>query len=268
MTKPRVPPFSVHFHLGEGTEIINTSDGEWSDRNLNYDSDCLTVWNKNPEFLRDERFMTAYREGMNSDHKFTRVAGADGDAHIEWRVHVACWAAWHARQLPGDFVECGVNTGILSLAVCRYIDFNSTAKSFYLFDTFCGIPDDQISSEERAMGRDEENAEFYEECYELAAGNFAAYPRARLVRGRIPDSLPSVEIDKVCYLSLDLNIAAPELAAIEYFWDRLVPGAPVLLDDYGWLAYKTQKEAMDDFAARRGVEILNLPTGQGLLIKP
>ncbi|UCD75410.1 MAG: class I SAM-dependent methyltransferase [Phycisphaerales bacterium] len=268
MTKQRIPPFTVHFHLPDGAEILNTSDGEWSDRTVNYDADCLTVWNKNTEFLRDPRFVAAYESGMSSGHKLGRAAGSDVGVDIQWRVHVACWAGWHARQLEGDFVECGVNTGIFSLAICNYIDLNATGKTFYLFDTFCGIPSEQIAPEERALGREEESAEFYEECYELAKRNFARFPRAKLIRGRVPDSLNEVTIEKVCYLSIDMNIAAPELAALEHFWDGLVPGAIVLLDDYGWLAYANQKRALDSFAARRGVEILTLPTGQGLLLKP
>ena len=31
-----------------------------------------------------------------------------------------------------------------------------------------------------------------------------------------------------------MNCAAPELAAAEFFWDRLTTGAVVVLDDYGW----------------------------------
>lgn len=65
-----------------------------------------------------------------------------------------------------------------------------------------------------------------------------------------------------------MNIAAPEIAALEFFWDKLTPGAPVILDDYGWAHYRPQKEAMDDFATRKGVQILTLPAGQGLLLKP
>lgn len=212
--------------------------------------------------------MTAYRAGMNSGHHIGRPPGSQEDIHIEWRTHICCWAAWHAKQLPGDFVECGVNTGIYSLAVCNYIDFNATDKSFYLFDTFAGIPEEQISEEERLSGREQENLVLYEECYELAKQNFSLYPKARLVRGKVPDTLTSVPIDRVCYLSLDMNIVIPELAAIEYFWDKLVPGAPVILDDYGWLNYSKQKKAMDAFAAGKGVKIASLPTGQGLLLKP
>ena len=122
--------------------------------------------------------------------------------------------------------------------------------------------------EERERGRLKENEMFYDDCYELAKKNFSPFPKATLVRGKVPDTLNSVSIDKVCYLMLDMNIAVPELAALTHFWDRIVPGGLVLFDDYGWMAYQKQKEVLDAFAAERGVKILNLPTGQGLLIKP
>jgi O-methyltransferase len=236
--------------------------------NPSYLADWLAVWYKNVDFLKDPRFVAAYRHGMASGHHIGRQLGSDDDIHIEWRVHVLLWAASCAAKLEGDFVECGVNTGIFSLAVCEYLDFNRTGKSFYLFDTFCGIPPEQVAEEERKLGRMAENQEMYSECFDIARRNFAPYPNAHLVRGKVPDTLRSVAIRKVCYLSIDMNIVAPEIAAIEFFWDRLSPGAPVILDDYGWSNYRLQKEAMDRFAESKGVAILNLPTGQGLLLKP
>lgn len=65
-----------------------------------------------------------------------------------------------------------------------------------------------------------------------------------------------------------MNIAEPERAAIEHFWPKLVSGAPVLLDDYGMVNHEPQKEAMDEFASKKGVKIFTVPTGQGLLMKP
>jgi O-methyltransferase len=231
-----------------------------------YDADFLRTWNKNVDFLTDPRFMSAYRRGMDSGHAIGRPLGSHEDIHIEWRIHVCCWAAAHACRLSGDFVECGTNTGIMSLAVCEYVDFNRTGKNFYLFDTFSGIPLDQISERERLLGRVNEN-EMYPDCWDIARANFAPFPKAKLIRGRVPDTLSSVQIDQVCYLCIDMNIAKPELAAMEHFWDRLTLGAIVIFDDYGWLAYREQKEALDRFAQMRGVEILTVPTGQGLLIK-
>lgn len=233
--------------------------------NPTYDADCLRVWNKSADFLRDPKFMESYMAGMNSDHQLGRQTGYPVDINIEWRIVVCCWAAWHAKHLAGDFVECGTNTGIMSLSICNYIDFNKTGKKIYLFDTYKGIPVEQASPEE-THAKDQNGA--YRECFDIAKKNFSIYPNAILVRGKVPETLPSVSIDKVCYLMLDMNITYPERAALEYFWDKLVPGAVVLFDDYGWLGYDAQKRAHDAFAESKGVKILNLPTGQGMLIKP
>ena len=65
----------------------------------------------------------------------------------------------------------------------------------------------------------------------------------------------------------DMNCVQPEIAAAEYFWERLVPGAVMLLDDYGHAGHELQKEAFDRFSKHHGVPLLVLPTGQGLIIK-
>jgi hypothetical protein len=232
-----------------------------------YNHDGMKLYGKNTSFLDDRQFINAYRTGMNSGHHIGRPKGTQTDIHIEWRVHIACWAAKHATRLPGDFVECGVNTGLVSLAICEFTNFNSTGKSFLLFDTFNGIPEDQMSETEKPK-RMEENINYYSECFDLALRNFASFPRAKLIRGKVPDTLTEVPIGRVSYLHLDMNIAAPEVAAIEFFWDKLVTGAVVLLDDYGWLHYEEQYKAMNQFAEDHNVGIATLPTGQGLLIKP
>lgn len=41
----------------------------------------------------------------------------------------------------------------------------------------------------------------------------------------------------------------------------------MILDDYGWKTHINQKHAWDAFAAKRGVQVLSLPKGQGILIK-
>ena len=233
-------------------------------KNIGYNSDGLITSGKNLDFLKKPRFTKAYSRGMNSGHA---IGGRMGhDLHIEWRVAVACWAAQHGTHLKGDFVECGVNTGILSLAICDYLNFNSIEKIFYLFDTFSGIPESQMSSIEKP-DRLQSNLK-YPDCYEQTKLNFSQFPKARLVRGIVPNSFSEVEIDHVAYLSIDMNITFPERKAIEFFWPKLSSGAMVILDDYGWEGYEDQKQSMDEFALSVGVEILSLPTGQGLVIKP
>jgi O-methyltransferase len=83
----------------------------------------------------------------------------------------------------------------------------------------------------------------------------------------VPDSLANAAPNKIAFLHLDLNNADAEVGALEVLFDRMVPGAIMVLDDYGWLAYEAQKIAEDDWLGKRGYRVLELPTGQGLLIK-
>ncbi len=229
-----------------------------------YNSDGLVTYGKNTSFLREPKFLASYHRGIHSGHN---IGNGVQDIHIEWRVYVACWAAANALKLPGDFVECGVNTGIMSLAICNYLDFNQTGRRFFLFDTFAGIPIDQMNDREK-LQRGKKSNHLYFDCFETAKANFAPYRNATLIRGTVPETLNQVTIDQVCYLSIDMNIAYPELEALRHFWPRLVPGAIVLFDDYGFHGHENQKEGVDEFADQVGCEVLTMPTGQGLLIKP
>ena len=210
----------------------------------------------NADFMKDPRFARSYLLGKKT--------GSWGNYDIHWRAHVACWAADKASRLEGDFVECGVNRGGLSRTVIEFVDFRNLPKKLYLLDTFCGLSEKYISEKERTYGR---KAGGYEECYESVKETFKEF-NVEIIRGTIPDTLPQVKDIKVSYLSIDMNCAVPEIAAAEYFWDKLVSGAVIVLDDYGWVCHIEQKLAFDEFASRKNVQVLVLPTGQGLIFKP
>ena len=78
----------------------------------------------------------------------------------------------------------------------------------------------------------------------------------------------SVTSEKVAYLHLDMNCTAPEIAALEYFWPKIAPFGIVVMDDYGWPRHHQQKIGYDRFVRERGLQLLQLPTGQAILIKP
>jgi O-methyltransferase len=255
-------PRAIALRFDRG-EIVFPAGGAPVLEELSYHGSGLRAFGKNPAFLADPRFQRAHARGWAGGGRKTR--------HIDdnrWIMHVALWAAAQAVRLPGDFVECGVDTGMMSVAICDWLDFNRTGKEFWLFDTFAGIPEAQMSAEERGGIAAWHNRHAYEECFAAATANFAPWPRCRLVRGEVPASLAAFPPDRgVAYLSIDMNIVAPEVAALAFFWERLVPGAVVLLDDYAWATHRAQQVALDAFAAAQGATILSLPTGQGLLIR-
>lgn len=214
------------------------------------------------KFMQDPLFMRAYDAGKKTDALRTHP----GDIH--WRAYVACWAANRARNLDGEFVECGVSLGLLSRAVVEYIDFKNIDKKFYLFDTFNGIPNECLTEKEKEKGIDN-NLFGYDDCYEAVKKTFSEFPNVIAVRGKVPESLSRFDIKRVAYLSIDMNNAASEIAAAEYFWERLVPGAVIVLDDYAYSEqFALQHKAFDEFCRSKGVSVLALPTGQGLIFKP
>lgn len=243
----------VKFPLADGRTLVQGP--------LAYNQDGLATQH-NADFMRDPRFLEAYRVGMENGRPGTQV---------EWRTHVALWCATQAIALEGDFVECGVHTGILSGAVMTWLDYAKHApRKFYLFDTWAGIPPEQVSEDEKRFGVLEMNRKYQngDALHADVVKKFARWPNAVVVRGRVPDSLGAMEASaKVAYASIDMNVAAAEMAAADFLWPRLVPGAPLLIDDYGWAAHANQKKAWDAWAQRTGVMILALPTGQGLVVK-
>jgi len=228
-----------------------------------YNGDGLTSYH-NHDFIREPAFAAAYARG---------IAASGVDYYFHWRVHVGLWAAQCAARLPGDFVECGVNYGFLSSAIMQRLDWNSLNKTFYLLDSFRGVDERLLTEGERDDGaldrnRAHLNSGFYVTGAERARLNFAEWQRVSIIEGMIPGTLGQVGAEKIAFLHLDLNAAEPEVAAAEYFWDRLVPGAMVLLDDYAYFGYRHQKAALDRFAQDRKVPIVSLPTGQGLFVVP
>jgi predicted O-methyltransferase YrrM len=89
----------------------------------------------------------------------------------------------------------------------------------------------------------------------------------KIIEGAVPETLAQVNARRIAYLHLDMNNPKPETAALRYFWDKLTPGAVILLDDYAFAGYEAQKTALDAVARELGRPIASLPTGQGLLLR-
>lgn len=227
---------------------------------LTYNTDGLATMHS-ADFRNEPKFAAAYALGAASGHGFGR------DLHIEWRVFINCWAAEHALGIPGDFVECGTDTGIIARAVTSFTSFENVDKRYYLLDTFAGFPEGQLTDAERARGLGDQH-ETYADTYKNVVDYFKTYSNVTIIRGKVPDTLGQCKAERISYLSIDMNAVVPEIAAATAFWDRLSPGAFVVLDDYGWTFHEEQRLAFDAFAKERGTRVLALPTGQGLLVKP
>lgn len=248
--------FIIHFLLPRNHGSIY-----WGDRLLTLD--------KTAGFLEDPLFAAAMRE-IHGSHTYDAYDSPQG---IGWRIHTLCWAGRRALALPlGDFVECGVFKGDMAWCVSRFCDLEASDRRFFLYDSFQGF--DPRLSGETEIPKTPDYFDFANRYYQRAGireyveSRFDDNPRVEVFAGILPDAFDvAPPPDAIAYLHIDLNSPTAELACMERLFDKVVPGGSIVLDDYGWKVFRKQKEVADEFFAGRGQQILELPTGQGLVVK-
>ena len=209
--------------------------------------DDMLVWFRNAGFLQQEDFIRAVGSYGTDQTLRARI----------WRIYTLCWAAKSCLGLPGDFMDVGCYDGRTVEIMERYCDFRQekTGKTWFLYDLFENPPD-----EARKSGHGPE-------LFDRVSATFAPFGNFRVIKGAVPESFSQGLPDKVAFAQLDLNVAAPELAALEIIFDRLTPGGMIVFDDFGFQRYRDSHEAEMAFFRARGEVIFESPTGQGIYIK-
>ena len=91
-----------------------------------------------------------------------------------------------------------MNAGFISSAIMQRLDWRRIDKRFYLIDTFDGPDVSQFSPEEgqhvrRAIAEQALAAGAYVNSVDAVRSNFAEWPNAVVVQGRIPDVLTTLD---------------------------------------------------------------------------
>lgn len=89
-------------------------------------SDNFITWGRNNSMFEDRAFTDAWERNIESP----------SDRAIVWRRYVLATSAFHAVQLPGDFVECGAYTGVGVKTVVDYLGGVRFPKPFWAYDAF------------------------------------------------------------------------------------------------------------------------------------
>ncbi len=217
-------------------------------------SEGLATWFKTVPFFDDDRYMIL----------------AARHAHLlplpnwHWNLQTVVWAVEQARRLDGDFVELGVFKGHTTLFTAEYVGFADWPRRWWLYDTFDGVPEDQLDA-----GWSKANESMYRNTFsfEEVRDRFNHLPNIEVIKGRVPEILLERAPEKIAFLHVDLNNATAEIQALELLFDRIVSGGIIVFDDYVWLASRAQYEAEKAWFAARGLVVLPLPTGQGVFVK-
>jgi O-methyltransferase len=220
-----------------------------------YCNDMLITLARNLSFRHDKKFISSFYDAVTNEQEKSLI----------WRLHTLAWAAKNALSVEGDFVECGVFKGFCSAVILKYLDFQDLPRQAYLYDTFAGLPEKTSTEQER---RDWDYTGYDAEAiYKGVREKFSVYKNVNIVRGIVPDSFEVAVPEKIAFLHIDMNSAQAEMCALEHLFDKVTPGGVIVFDDFGWTCNVNQMTAELAFMNERGQHILELPTGQGVVIK-
>ena len=212
-------------------------------------------------FLADNLITYGHTRGFLTEPRFVAAVLAarpePTERAIVWRTHTLCWAAESVSSLPGDYVECGTYQGY-SAEVLMHFTGGLSGRRFWLYDLF--DPSGGAGEGHRLPAHAPELAD-------QVRARFRQWDNVIVTQGKVPQVLAEAAPDQVAFLHIDMNNAEAERGALEVLIGRVVAGGIIVLDDYGWSGYRAQKDSADDFMRLHGLTILELPTGQGLVVK-
>jgi O-methyltransferase len=189
---------------------------------------------------------------------------------LQWRHWNISYAVRFALKFANtqefNFIECGVADGISSFFLLSEVDSKKELLgkcSLNLYDSWDTIRFEDLSQSEKThlKGR-------YKELeLERTQKNLSKFQTSIVYhKGYIPESLqknPKAP-DSICYLHIDLNSSKATLAALEFFYSRLVKGGVILFDDYAGTGYGDTKEVVDEFFSNKLGILQKIPTGQAI----
>ncbi len=125
------------------------------------------------------------------------------------------------------------------------------------FDSFEGFP--ELSEADGGSGAQHvgtscSGPEGERAVYNTFAATGVSMANVRLVKGWFTDTVPGCvdDIGPIALLRLDSDFYEATRFTPEQFYDSVVPGGVVIVNDY--FAYDGCRKAVDDFRAERGIE--------------
>ena len=215
--------------------------------------DEMIIFGKSMDFLKEERFVKiANKVFVDEDDDENAIAS---NRSLIWRRHTLVWAGEHCKNLEGDFCDFGCYDGLASKFIYEYCDLENTNVNFYLYDVFDNPPLSHKFPKHSPL------------LFENVSRSFEGLNNVNVIKGLLPKSLKENYPEKISFAHIDLNNAKAEMGVLEFIFDRIVPGGMIIFDDYGWVGYEDQQAQEKEFMKKHDLHILELPTGQGLVIK-
>jgi len=205
-----------------------------------------------------------------TDGKITTGIHVERLDSLKWRHWNISYAVRFALKFANtqefNFVECGVADGVSSFFLLSEVDSRREYLekcSLHLYDSWDTMRLEDMTESEKDVLK----GRYKELEMKRTQKNLSKFQTSKVFHeGYIPESLKQKpdSPDSICFLHIDLNSSRATLAALKYFYSRLVKGGVILFDDYAGAGYENTKEIVDEFFSDKSGILQKNPTGQAI----
>jgi O-methyltransferase len=174
---------------------------------------------------------------------------------------VELFADLQGAQIPGDVLVAGVWRGGSAVYFQALNRKFGLSKKLWLLDTFSGFVHDSIQHK-----KDQWSLRMLKKFEQPETSIFPGAAEVEqlfrtcelwdelvsIVPGALEATLPTLGVERLALLHIDVDFYEPTRAALELAYPKLAPGGYVIIDDYGVGAFNC-KEAVDEFRAQHGI---------------
>jgi hypothetical protein len=169
------------------------------------------------------------------------------------------------KDIPGDFVECGVWLGGASIFAALAFDFlGCKNRMVHLYDTFAGFPpnssDFDLRQGKQICGPQYANFRKAVETNIQASG--VRQDVYRLAEGPVEETLKSGSPAQISILRLDTDHYVSTRAEMNALFPALSEGGVLIVDDYGIFA--GARRAVDEYLAATNTTLMLMRIDEGI----
>jgi len=166
---------------------------------------------------------------------------------------------WRMQSRPGAIAEVGVYRG----GSAQLLAAAKGEAPLHLFDTFAGMP----AADARRDGRFHAG-QLSDTSLPTVQHKLRSWSGVHYHPGFFPDSAQGEPAQlKYKFVHLDVDLHRSNLAALEFFYPRLLTGGCILVHDYNERSVPGTKTAVDEFMRDKPEIVIELWHTQALLVK-
>lgn len=195
---------------------------------------------------------------MHTYKNYTEIIGQD---YVREQTFGLIAEEIQRKRVPGAVAELGVYKGDFAKKINKLF----SDKKLYLFDTFEGFHNNDVSQDNTLLMKSTEYCKFKDTTIENVLQKMPYRDNCIIKQGYFPDSF-DLGKETFAFVSIDVDLYQPILRGLEIFYPRLEKGGYIMVHDYNSGGYKGTKKAVIEYCDKNGISYVPLCDNCGSIV--